>query len=301
MGNPFCIVGPTGVGKSELAAEVAARAGAEIVGADAFQVYAGLPLLSAKPDPATLARAPHHLIGEVSPKEEYNVARYLAAATNRLGAIAARERQALVVGGSGMYVKALTHGLSPLPPADLILRAELEALDLDALNARLEKLDPPASAFIDRKNKRRVVRALEVCLTSGRRFSDAREQWAHAPSARGVFLFREKDDLHRRIEQRVNAIFRAGVVEEVRAATDLALSSTARMMIGLEAIQLLLAGRLRETECRERIALETRQYAKRQLTWFKRERHFSPLNLTGLTADNAVEQITRELQTANRA
>lgn len=285
MTETFFIVGPTGVGKSEIAAEVAVRLGAEIVGADALQVYEGFDLLTAKPSQAIRQRAPHHLIGCVPAAEEYSVARYLGDATACLVGIEARGRPALVVGGSGLYVKALTHGISPLPPAQPALRAELEPLDLAALNARLAGLDPAAAETIDRRNKRRLVRAIEVCLTTGGRFSDHRAEWMRPSGARGVLLRRDKAEADRRIDARVDAMFSAGVADEVRAAGDPGI--TARKMIGYETMLQLLAGAIPEAEARERIRVETRRYAKRQLTWFKRETAFTPILISGGASDAA--------------
>lgn len=285
MNQVYFIVGPTGVGKSEIAGEVAVKLGGEIVGADAFQIYEGLPLLSVKPSPETLARAPHHLIGCVPLDEDYNVARYLADATARIGEIAARGHPALVTGGSGLYVKALTHGLSPLPEAQPALRAELDALDLAALNARLASLDPPASQAIDRKNKRRLVRALEVCLITGGRFSDHRAEWMRPSFARGVLLRRDQAELDRRISSRVEAMFAAGVLDEIRASGPL--GATARQMIGYDTLLQLLAGEITENEAKKMIFFETRQYAKRQMTWFKRETAFTAINLSGDESDAA--------------
>jgi tRNA dimethylallyltransferase len=293
--RPFFIVGSTAVGKSEIAAEVAARCDGEIVGADAFQIYEGFPLLTAKPSPETLCRVSHHLIGTVSLTEDYSVARYGESARQCLESIAGRGRTAIVVGGSGLYVKALTHGLSPLPPAQPELRAELDGADLEALNARLRSLDPAAADFIDRKNKRRVVRALEVCLTIGGRFSDHRALWSstdETPSLpSGVVLTRDRRELCERIDRRVEAMFQQGALEEVRGTPPERIGPTASRIIGLADIRAYLDGAISRRECVERIQAATRQYAKRQTTWFKRETIFATLDLTQTHEDEAVSQI----------
>ncbi len=283
MSAPFFIVGPTAVGKSSLAMEVAARCGAEIVGADAFQVYDGFDLLTAKPSAAERTRVPHHLIGTVSPVTAYNVARYLADARQCLDSIENRGKPALVVGGTGLYVKALTHGLSPLPQADPALRAELETLDSPALLIRLRALDPLTADNIDVHNKRRLIRAVEVCLLTGQPFSSQQNLWNQAPSSpgpNGVFLVRPKQDLHARIERRVAAMFARGVVEEVRAASSTPLSPTASRMIGFQDIQDYIAERQTLERCQENIRSATRQYTKRQTTWFQREKNFERLDLS---------------------
>src|SRR2546423_9081592 len=167
MRRTFFIVGPTAAGKSELAADVAREIGAEIVSADAFQIYRGLDLLTAKPDASTLAKAPHHLIGTVPLREETNAEKYRRAATRAIDEIHSRGKLALVVGGSGLYIKALTHGLPPLPEPDPKLRERLNGMSLDELRSRLAELDPETARKIDMKNRRRLVRALEICLLTG--------------------------------------------------------------------------------------------------------------------------------------
>src|SRR6266536_5132590 len=156
MRRTFFIVGPTATGKSDLAADVASEIGAEIVSADAFQVYRGLDLLTAKPDVSTLAKAPHHLIGITPLHEEMNAEKYRRAASRTIDEIHSRGKLAIVVGGSGLYVKALTHGLAPLPESDPNLREKLNAMSLDELRSQLIELDSQSAKKIDIKNRRRL-------------------------------------------------------------------------------------------------------------------------------------------------
>ncbi len=270
------MVGPTGVGKTALAVELATALGAEIVGADAFQIYEGLPILTAQPDARQRARVPHHLVGCVPVSTANDVASYLQAATETLKAIAARGRPALVVGGTGLYVRALTDGLSPTPPADPDLRAELETLDLSALVERLRRADPGAPALLDLNNRRRVARAIEICEMTGQPLANFRDR--PRQPARGLLLVRDRADLHDRIAANVRAMFAAGVVDEVAAITGAAPS--AAQAIGFREIQALIRGEMRPDECVETITIGSRQYAKRQLTWFRRQTTFSMLNLT---------------------
>src|SRR5436190_299095 len=200
MRHTFFIVGPTATGKSELAGDVACEAGAEIVSADAFQVYRGLDLLTAKPDASTLGKAPHHLIGTTPLHEEMNAEKYRRAASRVIDQIHSRGKPVIVVGGSGLYIKALMHGLAPLPKSDPKLREKLNAMNLDELRSRLTQLDPEAARNIDISNRRRIVRALEICLLTGKPVSAQRKQWAEAGvgdpvrpgsaiPATGVFVF----------------------------------------------------------------------------------------------------------------
>ena len=273
---PFFLLGPTAVGKSALAVEFAQRIGGEIIGADAFQVYAGLDVLSAKPSAELRARVPHHLVGEVPLAAHFDVAQWLARARECVADITARGRVPIVCGGTGLYIRALTHGLAPLPGADAALRATLEMEPLPALAGRLLSLDP-ASA-VDMRNPRRVIRALEVCILTGRPFSSFRSEWSGDAAPRGVILTRPREELHAAIRARTEAMFSAGVIEEVARTGEV--GPTAAQMLGLREIREHLAGRITREPCIEAIALATRQYAKRQLTWFRRERAFAWIDLS---------------------
>ena len=297
MKRTFFIVGPTATGKSELAADVAREIGAEMVSVDAFQIYRGLDLLTAKPDASTLGKAPHHLIGTTPLHEEMNAEKYRRAASRAIEEIHSRGKLAIVVGGSGLYIKALTHGLAPLPESDQKLREKLNAMSLEKLQAQLAELDPEAAQKIDRKNRRRVVRALEICLLVGKPASEVvagvadpgksvKPRPRSASAATGVFVFHDREELYARINQRVEAMFENGVIEEVQAAGKV--SSTASQMIGFREIRQLLDGEMSITQCVAAIQQATRRYAKRQLTWFRRQTNFSPLNLSLLTHNEAM-------------
>jgi len=303
----FFIVGPTAAGKSELATDVARDLDAEIVSADAFQIYHGLNLLTGKPDSATQAKAPHHLIGTIPIREEMNAEKFRRIALRVIGEIHARGKRAILVGGSGLYIKALTHGISSAPAPDPEVRAQLNKMSLDQLRAKIIKLDPETARKIDMKNRRRLVRALEICLLSGKLASAQRTQrnekvvvaavsaadlpLGTAPAAPGAFIFRERDELYQRINRRVQAMFENGVIGEVRA-TD-AMSETASQMIGLREIRELLEGKMSILQCIAAIQQATRRYAKRQLTWFRRQTNFEPLNLSPLSHNEAVTWISQ--------
>ena len=210
----FFIVGPTATGKSEVAAEVAHKCGAEIVSADAFQIYRGLDLLTAKPDRQILAKTPHHLLSAIPLSEEMNAERFRAMSLGVIEKINAQGKAAVVVGGSGLYIKALTHGLTPLPSASRKLREQLNQLSAGELYVRLKMLDPKIACTIDQKNPRRLIRAIEICLLTGRPASavvaaavtggsSADETSAATTAAAGIFVFRERDELYDRINRRV--------------------------------------------------------------------------------------------------
>ncbi|HWY39832.1 MAG TPA: tRNA (adenosine(37)-N6)-dimethylallyltransferase MiaA [Chthoniobacterales bacterium] len=315
MKNVFFIVGPTATGKSELAAIVARKLDAEIVSADAFQIYRGLDLLTAKPDSATLAKVPHHLIGTISVLDEMSAEKFRKLALQAISEIHSRGKLAVVVGGSGLYIKALTHGLSVVPSADSDLRVQMNELSLADLQEKLRGLDPQTA--VDLKNRRRVVRAIEICLLSGRAASEQRTAWtagaplteadsrvdskncggaSHSEETEGVFACRDRDDLYQSINRRVEAMFDAGVVEEVNAAG--AMGETASKMIGLREIRALLDGKMSMSQCVAAIQQATRRYAKRQLTWFRRQTNFERLNLSLLSTNEAVKWISQKARPA---
>lgn len=295
----FIIAGPTAVGKSELAVEVAERCGGEIVSADAFQVYEGLDVLTAKPSPALRQRVPHHLIGEIPLTQSFDVGQYLRLAQERIGAIRDRGRIPIVVGGTGLYLRALTHGLADLPPADAALRARLEFQPTGELVRQLAELDPVAHGRLDLQNRRRVVRALEVCILSGRPFSSFREQWnSSSVNATGIVLNRPREELRARIDERTNAMFAAGVVEEVRSIE--ATGPTASQTLGWREIRALIDGTMSHTECVGAIQQATRQYAKRQLTWFRREPHLEWIEVAGATISSELsDDLARRAVSSN--
>jgi tRNA dimethylallyltransferase len=287
----FFIVGPTAAGKSDVAAEVARRLDAEIVSADAFQIYRGLDLLTAKPDESILLKAPHHLIGAMPLGEEMNAEKFRDAAEKIVDEVHARGKHAIVVGGSGLYIKALTHGLTKLPGADHKLRERLQQATTDELFRRLAALDPQGAEKIDRKNRHRLVRAVEVCLLTGKPFSAQRTEWNDVPAPEGIFVYRERSDLYDRINRRVEMMFEAGVVDEVRAAGNF--GPTAEKTLGVREIRALLAGEISRAECIAQIQQATRRYAKRQLTWFQRQTNFPLLNLTAHGFSEAIDLISQ--------
>jgi len=270
------LVGPTAVGKTELSLRLAEALGGEIINLDAFQVYRGLDLLTAKPDADALARVPHHLVGTVPLATAYSVARYREEALEAALAIDRRGRVPIFSGGTGLYLRALTRGLGDAPPGNPALRQELASQPLAALLARLDTLDPESGRTIDRQNPRRVLRALEVTLLSGRPFSSFRQEWEAAPVPFcGFLLERPREELHARIARRTEAMFAQGVVEEVAQAlagdASGPMGETASQVLGLAEIKAHLEGKITRHEAIDAITRATRQYAKRQLTWFRRE------------------------------
>ncbi|MBM3889993.1 MAG: tRNA (adenosine(37)-N6)-dimethylallyltransferase MiaA, partial [Verrucomicrobia bacterium] len=226
-----------------------------------------------KPTPAERAAVPHHLIDVVDPTEPFDVARYVALARAAIADIQRRGKHPLIVGGSGLYLRALAQGLCDLPEADPALRAELEAMGRERALDELRRVDPEAAARVDPRNFRRIVRALEICRLTGRKVSDLRREWT--PDAPPLMhgLQRERADLHARCDARVEAMFRAGLVAETQSllARGLAENRTARQALGYKEVIAHLRGELSLDETIAQVKLHTRQFAKRQLTWFRHQ------------------------------
>jgi tRNA dimethylallyltransferase len=296
MRGAFLLVGPTAIGKSELAVEFAEQLGGEIVNADAFQIYRGLDILSAKPDAEVQGRVHHHLLSAVEVSETMSAAKFREMALAALLEIRSRGKTAIVVSGSGLYVKALTHGFDATAPPNPELRTELSALSDNELARRLAQLDSSAAARTDLKNLRRVIRAIEIAQGKMRRGGATAAVTTPLRSAqddgvRGVFLVRDRDDLYSRIDKRVHAMFRAGVEAEVAALKNV--GPTAEKTLGLREIQQLLAGNISRDDCIAKIQQATRRYAKRQLTWFRHQTSLSELNLTALSHREAISAISQ--------
>ena len=281
--STFFITGPTASGKSALAIALAEHVGGEIVNADAFQLYAGMDILTAKPAPEDLARVPHHLYGVIPLAESCDAQRYHSLALPIIEDIAARGRVPIVVGGSGLYIKALTHGLSPLPAASPQLRGLFHHLSPGEKIVWLLQRDPEAATTVNLRNPRYVERALEICLLSGRPQSGLRRSFEQVePRVNGVIFVWDREALYRRINQRTLDMFAAGMVEEVRTLGPL--SPTAEKAIGVREVREHLAGRVTLEETIAAIQQATRHYAKRQMTWFRRERCFQTICLDSVPA-----------------
>lgn len=291
MASAFYIVGPTASGKSAVALALAARIGGEVVNADAFQIYRGLDIVTAKPSADERARVPHHLFDALDPTETCDAQRYRDLALPVLKEIDARGRVPIVVGGSGLYVKTLTHGLAELPKGDEATRAQFSNLTLDEKVTTLLQLDPNAGVNVNLRNPRYVERALEVCLLTGRPQSELRRTFADVKlDARGVFLDWDRALLYERINERVLGMIRAGLLEEVRTLGTL--SDTAEKAIGIREMRRVIAGEMTLPEATEAIQQATRRYAKRQVTWFRREKWLRTIHLTPETnAEVTVETI----------
>jgi tRNA dimethylallyltransferase len=275
------IAGPTASGKSALALELADRHGGVVINADSMQVYRDLRIITARPTVEEEARAPHRLYGHVDAAENYSTGRWCVDAVAALTAVKQDRRMAILVGGTGLYFKALTQGLAAVPPIPAEIRnsvrKRLTEEGVTMLHAELSKRDPAAAARLMPNDRARVTRALEVVLATGRSLLAWHEQGMPASldpaRAARIFLNVGREELARRISDRFDAMMAAGALEEVRtlAARNLDPSLPAMKAHGVPWLIRHLNGEITLAEAAEHAKLETRQYTKRQGTWFRNQ------------------------------
>jgi tRNA dimethylallyltransferase len=292
------LAGPTAVGKSEIALALAAKIGGEIISVDSMQVYRGLDIGTAKPDATTQKRVPHHLIDVCDLNEPFDAAKFVQLANRAVIEIQARNRIPIFCGGTGLYFKAFLDGIGGAPAADPKLRAELEATPLAKLLEELRERDPDAYEKIDRANSRRVIRAVEIVRTTGKPVAASRADWTRdrqdATADTLTLFLRSSGDLRQRIDSRVDEMFRRGLVDETRDLLKRGLEEnrTAMQAIGYRQVVEHLRGERTLAGTIELVKIRTRQFAKRQLTWFRRHAH---CNRIELKPDDVVEEILRRV------
>jgi tRNA dimethylallyltransferase len=276
--DPRCIfiAGPTGVGKSEIALALAGKIGGEIVSVDSMQVYRGLDIGTAKPSAEERKKIPHHLIDVCDLTENFDAAQFVRLAQKAVEEIQSRNRTPIFCGGTGLYFNAYLSGLGEAPATNPELRAELESLPFEKLLHELREKDSATYEKIDKQNPRRVVRAIEVIRLTGKKFSEQRAEWkaqSAVPNKINFYcLTRAAADMHTRINVRVDDMFRRGLVSETRELLKRGLeqNKTAMQAIGYRQVVEHLRGERDLAKTIELVKSRTRQFAKRQLTWFRR-------------------------------
>jgi len=301
------LTGPTAAGKTAIGLELAEKIGAEIISLDSMALYQGMDIGTAKPTAADRARVRHHLLDLVPPTEDFSLSQYVDAAHEAVADVRKRGKEVLFVGGTPLYLKSLLRGVYQGPPADWDFRRsieeELSRVGIEALHRRLALLDPLLAAKLHPHDKRRIIRALEVFRQTGEPLGHQQVQFDEGRPAEQcrVFSLRwERAELHRRIEARVQSMFAADLVEEVRGLLSRhgGLSRTAGQAVGYREVMEFLALQTSEEpisldECRQRVTARTRQFARRQETWYRAlsEITFVPLS-EPLSPQSVADEIT---------
>ena len=299
MKKVIVLLGPTGVGKTGASILLAQELDTEIISADSMQIYRGMDIGTAKPSRKELLIVKHHMIDIIGPTESYSAGQYLNAATKIIEGLHKKGRVPIVVGGTGLYIKAMTRGLFSGPPADTGLRDGLLALEEDSpgsLHAYLASLDSETAGKIQEKDIRRIVRALEVCLKSGEKISLLRNRLTSPLPYEfiKIGLTRERKELYRIIDERVEKMFRAGFMEEAKTILEKCPDRTAMQAIGYKELAMHLNKEIDKDEAIRLIRRNTRRYAKRQVTWFKKEEDIIWVDLTGIFDSAAVFHSVRD-------
>jgi len=273
------LVGPTAIGKTGISIELAGLINGEIVSCDSMQVYKGMDTGTSKPDKGLIARIPHHMIDVIEPSDEFSVAQFRRMAVKAIEDIIARGKAPLAVGGSGLYVKVLIYGIFEAPSTDREfrdrLKQEADEFGAEILYKRLEEIDKEAAAGIHPNDQRRILRALEVYEKAKAPISRLKTNTVGLSDKYEIRIFglnMERPALYKKIEERVDLMFRGGLVEEAKGLMRQKLSLTASQALGYKEVFAFLRGEYNIEETKRLIKRNTRHYAKRQLTWFRRDK-----------------------------
>ncbi len=301
VSHAWFLTGPTAVGKTAVAIALAEKIDAEIISMDSMAVYRGMDVGTAKPTADQRNQVPHHLVDFVAPHEDFSLARYVDSARAVAEEITSRKRQVLFVGGTPLYLKGLLRGIFRGPPADwqyrLVLRKQSESHEPGWLHGELKAIDPATAARLHANDTRRIIRALEVFEKTGHPISELQQQFEKGLPAEACRVFvidRPKAELHARIDRRVEAMFAAGLVDEVRRllADPRGLSKTARQAVGYAEVIDYCAVRQDLMSTVELVKTHTRQLAKRQATWF---RSLSECRFVPVAGDVAAEAVAEQI------
>jgi tRNA dimethylallyltransferase len=292
------IAGPTASGKTDLAGVLAQRLDAEIISCDSMQVYKEPEIITSKPSCSWLVKIPHHFIDIVSVEAPYSVYDYYLKATEKIEVLLRHGKNVIVCGGTGMYMKAVLDGIFEGSPRNEEMRAKLEAQSNAELYRELQRVDPASAQKISVNDKRRLVRALEVYQTSGVAISQRQKEISGLWGKRDIRIFGlelERSLLYARIDKRVDAMFAVGAIDDVKRLLQLKLSLTAGKIIGIKEIKSYLDGEVSLDEAKAAIANNTRHYAKRQMTWFKKDRRIEWADVDNISPEQTADKILKTL------
>jgi tRNA dimethylallyltransferase len=297
------IVGPTAVGKTRLAVRLAKRLRGEIISCDSMQVYKGMAILSQSPSAKERRAARHHLVSIIDPVKEYSVAHFRKAARGAIGSIVRRGKVPIVAGGTGLYAKALIDGLFPSPEADMVFRRKMERsfkrFGAKRLYAKLARIDPQAAELIHPNDARRVIRALEIYHSTGRTMTELKSGTKGLKDHYDIRIFgltRPREEIYAAIDARVDLMLKAGLLREVKRLRMKRLSMTAEAALGLKDMASYLDGECDLEGAKALMKMNTRRYAKRQLTWFRADKRVEWFDVSKLSQAEIVARILGSLK-----
>jgi len=306
LNEVIIISGPTCVGKTGVSLLLAKKLKTEIISADSMQVYKYMDIATAKPSHQQLREVRHHLIDILSPHESFSAGEFKRRATEIIDGLHKEGKIPIVVGGTGLYIRALTGGLFTAPPADWTLREKLKEMEREKgrgyLYRYLQRLDPVASERIKPNDLRRIIRAIEVSLKVKGRITDLQRTDTKPPHYHfiKICLIRERKELYRLIEERVEGMIESGLIDETRMLLDMSPSKIPLQALGYKEIGLYINGELTLEEAIALLKKRTKRYAKRQITWFKKEPDMITVDITGLTEpEDILMKMLRDIEILN--
>ena len=299
MNKVIILLGPTGVGKTGTSILLAKAFDTEIISADSMQIYRGMDIGTAKPSEGQRAAVKHHMIDIVDLSEPYSVGRYIEDVKPIIETLHKKGKLPIIVGGTGLYIKAMTRGIFSGPSADWKLRDELVALEEEqngVLYNYLQELDPDAAAKIMPADTRRIIRALEVCLKTKQGISELQQRLTKPLACEfiKIGLTRDRNELYKIIEERVDGMIKAGLVDEVKKILSMNPDKIPMQAIGYKEIAMYINGNIKLEEAVRLIKRGTKRYAKRQFTWFKKEEDIHWIDITGIHDSNEIFMRVRQ-------
>ena len=291
------ISGPTGVGKTDISIILAKKIHSDIISADSTQIYREMNIGTAKVTTEEMDGIKHYMLDIINPDEDYSVGDFEKEANRILKEKEKNGENIIIAGGTGLYIRALTDGFSDLPSKDEELRKELEKKTVEELCEKLEKIDIKAYNDIDRNNKVRLVRALEVCMLTGKKFSEIKTENLKNNSYNflKIFLTRNREEMYERINKRVDIMMNKGLPDEVRKIYDKYNKNRHKITaIGYKELFDYFDGIISLEKATEEIKKESRRYAKRQMTWFRKEKGYITYNLSEKSQEKTIEEILKE-------
>jgi tRNA dimethylallyltransferase len=289
------LMGPTGIGKTEVSLYLAKKLKAEVLNCDSMQIYKYMDICTSKPSKKLRRTIPHHLFDIISPSATYSAFKYAVAARRKIKEILKRDKMPLFVGGSGLYMKAVIDGLFADKKADFKLRKSLNRLTEVSLLKRLRKVDPESAKTIHPHNKRRLIRALEIYYKNKKPFSYLKKKTESIENKYIIKIFvlnMERQNLYKRIDRRVDEMFRKGLLSEVKKLRLKKISKTARAALGVKELLAYLKGEITLDEARRLIKRNSRRYAKRQLSWFRKDKR---IHWIEVLPNEKIQSITKKI------